>query len=237
VEKALPGAIAQWIVDARMRPEKGGIVVALVGGDGCGKTTCTRELESWLSAGFATMRGTLGNPPRSLLTFAVGGALRLEQRLYGLLGWDFPRTSTLELFRYACAARDCHRLYQKVQRFAAAGGIAICERYPVSELPTHVGPCIPRLLPATPSRLSRLLRTVEGGYYQRMVRPDLLLVLRLDPELAVIRKPDEPAEYVRTRNRHVWETEWQDGKAEVMDASQPLDDVLDRLKARVWQAL
>jgi hypothetical protein len=59
----------------------------------------------------------------------------------------------------------------------------------------------------------------------------------LDPELAVARKLDEPADYVRARARVVWETDWSRTPAQVIDVSRPLAHVVQDLKARVWSVL
>jgi thymidylate kinase len=209
----------------------------LIGGDGSGKSTCVHELDRWLSTGFATMLAQLGNPPRSFLTLAVGSALKVELAAKRAMRRESCTASWLELLRHLCAARDCYRLYERVQRFTAGGGIAVCDRYPVSELPSHLGPRIAALVPPGPNPFTRLLQSVEASYYQRTLRPDVLFVLRLDPELAVARKPEEPAEYVRTRGRTVWDTDWAATGAQVVDASRPLHLVLDDLKARVWSAL
>ncbi len=215
----------------------GGTCIALIGGDGAGKTTCTVALGSWLSAEFATLQAMVGNPPRSLLTVVVGAALKVEAAIR-VLSRRGPRgATTLELLRYLCTARDRHRLYAKVQRFTARGGIAICERYPIPEIPSHVGPCIPSLLPPVPTAFSRILRAAEARYYDRIRRPDVLFVLWLDPELAVLRKPEEPEDYVRDRNRTVWETDWTSTRAQIVDSSRPLPEVLDDLKARIWSSL
>ena len=96
---------------------------------------------------------------------------------------------------------------------------------------------IPDLLPAQPSRLARWLADAEDRYYRRIVPPDTLLVLQLDPELAVLRKPDEPADYVRARGRAIWETDWTGSRARFVDTSRELADVLKDLKALVWSAL
>jgi thymidylate kinase len=236
-EKVLPERMSRWMTENRMRPSGGGTVVALIGGDGSGKTTCARELEHWLRADFATIRAQLGNPPRSLLSLFIGAALKMEGALKRLLRREPGTASDLELLRHVCTARDRFRLYRKVQRFTSDGGIAVCERYPVRELPSHVGPVIPALLGASPNGLRRAIRGFEAGYYRRMLRPDVILVLQLDPELAVFRKPGEPADYVRTRGRAVLENDWTRTVAQVVDAGRPLSEVLDDLKARVWQAL
>jgi thymidylate kinase len=225
------------LADERMRPAAGGTVVALVGGDGAGKSTAATELSDWLGTDFATARGHLGNPPRSLFTLAVGGLLKAEQQLHRMLRRVGRPASYLELLRYLCTARDCYLLHQRLRRFTTDGGVAICERYPVPQMRSHVGPCIPALLPAQPTRLSQKLEAIEAEYYGRILAPDALLVLRLDPELAVLRKPDEPADYVRARGRAVWDTDWTGTAAHCVDTSRPLPEVLEDLKALVWSAL
>jgi thymidylate kinase len=236
-DKLLPVALRRMLADDRMRPAAGGTVVALVGGDGAGKSTAATELSDWLGTDFATARGHLGNPPRSLFTLAVGGLLKAEQLLHRMLRPVARPASHLELLRYLCTARDCYLLHQRLRRFAADGGVAICERYPVPQMRSHVGPSIPALLPAKPTRLAKRLETMEAEYYGRILAPDALLVLRLDPELAVLRKPDEPADYVRARGRAVWETDWTGTPAHCVDTSRPLPVVLKDLKALVWSAL
>jgi thymidylate kinase len=236
MEKLLPPKIARRLVDGRMRLTGGGAVVALIGGDGAGKSSCARELTAWLAGSFPTLHAHLGRPPRSLLTFVVGGALKAEQKVAGLLRRR-SGGSHLELLRHLCTARDRYHLYQRVRRFASNGGLAICERYPVPENWALAGPSIGELLPPQPGRLARRLQAAELSYYQRTPRPDTLVVLQLDPELAVLRKPDEPADYVRSRGRLVWETEWSSTGAHVVDASNSFPEVIARLKALIWSVL
>jgi hypothetical protein len=237
VEKLLPAAVAEVICPGQLRLDGGGLVVALVGGDGAGKSTCARELGGWLSASLPTMRAHLGNPPRSILTLAVGGALKLKHQLDRMLQREPEPGSWIELLRHVCTARDRYRLYLKVRRFAVSGGIAICERYPIAENRKLVGPCIPELLRRDPGTVARLLADWEAAYYRWILRPDLVAVLRLHPDLAVARKPEEPADYVRARGQIIWDTDWSASGAHVVDASQPLSEVLRSLKAIVWSYL
>ncbi|HEY0351462.1 MAG TPA: hypothetical protein VGC48_05035 [Gemmatimonadales bacterium] len=236
-EKVLPGPVCRALMQTGNLLESGGTVAALVGGDGAGKSTCARALAVWLGSHFPTMRAHLGRPPRSLLTFGIGGALKVERALYRLLHRPEPVGSTIELLRHVGTARDRYRLYRKVGRFAAAGGIAICERYPIPQNQTLVGPCVPELVGASPAGMARLLRDLELSYYDAMLPPDALFVLRLPPELAVIRKPDEPADYVRARGQVVWDTDWSGTGAQVVDASRSFPEVLSELKSRLWSLL
>jgi thymidylate kinase len=236
-EKVLPRPLRPMLFDGRMRPGTGGLVVALIGGDGAGKSTCARELRGWLATHLPTMHAHLGRPPRSLLTLASGGALKAEGLVYRLTRRE-PRSGTyLEMLRYLCTARDRYHLYRKVQRFAARGGLAICERYPIPQNRFLVGPCIPGLLDTRPTRWAKLLAARECRYYETILPPDVICVLLLDPELAVRRKPEEPADYVRTRARVIWETDWTSTPAHVIDASRSLDEVLQELRHHVWAAL
>jgi thymidylate kinase len=236
-EKFLPGP-ARLLASTRPRPISGGTVLALVGGDGAGKSTCARELIHWLGPSFPTMHAHLGNPPRSLTTIAVGGALKLQRRLERSLNRSSCPGSLLELVRYFCMARDRYRLYIRVQQFAAAGGIAVCERYPIEQNRPLVGPRIPEILPAgAGGQVIEWLRAAEAAYYTNMLGPDGIFVLRLDPEIAVARKPEEPADYVRARGRVVWETDWSRTGAHLVDASRPLPDVMQRIKEIVWSIL
>jgi thymidylate kinase len=77
----------------------------------------------------------------------------------------------------------------------------------------------------------------EKSYYDQIVTPELLIVLRVDPEVAVQRKTDEDATFVRERNTEIWELEWAHTEANTIDASKSLPDVLAELKALTWLEL
>ena len=217
----------------------GGTVVALLGGDGAGKSTCARELTAWL-ADFGVLPAHLGRPPRSLLTLAVGALFRVGRMLHLAAEADQDRErvpSYLAALRDVCTARDRYRLYLQARRFALAGGIALCERYPVPQNRTLCGPRLDAFAPLARTWLGRWLQAVEARYYREMVAPDLLILLRVDPETAVRRKTDEPAEYVRARCQLVWDTNWNGSRVHIVDASKPLAEVLADLKRILWREL
>ncbi|HET8712179.1 MAG TPA: hypothetical protein VFM23_00685 [Gemmatimonadales bacterium] len=223
----------------RVRPTgqrlaSGGSVVALLGGDGSGKSTCADALEAWLESSLATTHVHLGRPTRSLATLVVGGVLKILRRAQAS-----SRVITHgELLRMACTARDRYALYRRARRFAAGGGIAICERYPLPEGWALAGPSEfqGRALDAQ-SPFANRLRAWERRYYERMSAPDVLFLLRLDPETAVSRKPSEPADYVRERARKTAETDWTRSGARIIDAAQPLPQVVAKLKSELWSTL
>ena len=226
---ATPRAIAARVASAVGLPAPvegkglvtGGRVLALVGGDGAGKTTCATELTAWLGRELATLRVHLGRPPRSLATLAVGATLQVARWLNRGL------ENHLELLRCVCTARDRYRLYCRAWRFAARGGVVIAERYPIPANYALCGPSEEQGVQTTlDTWVARLLRRVEWTYYEWMRSPDATIVLQLDPELAVRRKTDEPADYVRARVQIVWDTDWAgiDG-VHIVDAGRALPEV------------
>lgn len=224
---------------ARIRPSgqrlvSGGSVVALLGGDGSGKSTCADALEAWLESSIATLHIHLGRPTRGLATFAIGGALKLLRRL----GASSNAIAHLELLRCGCTARDRYALYRRARRFATSGGIAICERYPLPEGWALAGPSeVQGNALGAQSAFATAIRKWERRFYERMAAPDVVFLLRLDPETAVSRKPTEPADYVRERARLTAETDWSRSGARIVDAAQPLPHVVATLKAELWSTL
>jgi thymidylate kinase len=91
--------------------------------------------------------------------------------------------------------------------------------------------------PHLASPLARALIRKEESYYQRTVLPELLVVLRLDPEIAVQRKTDENAASVRERSTEIWEVGWEHTDAHIIDASKSKTDVLTELKRLVWSVI
>ena len=70
----------------------------------------------------------------------------------------------------------------------------------------------------SPSRLSRLLARLERRYYAAIGPPDLLLILRVEPELALRRRPEDPECRVRRRAEEILRVDWSKTPAHVLDA-------------------
>jgi len=87
------------------------------------------------------------------------------------------------------------------------------------------------------SRFAARIRRWERRYYDRITAPDLAFLLQVDPETAVARKKNEPADYVRQRAQLTWETDWSRSGARIIDAAQPLTQVVAALKSELWRTL
>ena len=251
--KVAPRTFAQ----PRKRLTRGGTIIAVVGGDGAGKSTVVDAAQRWLGKQLDVLPAHMGKPEWSWLTIVTRGLLGLVRRIkwadyasfadarYTADGTaSFPGYALL--LRELCTARDRYRTYAKMRRYATNGGFVVCDRFPLRQIQLMDGPQIPHLVPAEKtSSLIRLLARWEADYYARILSPDLLIVLRLDPEIAINRVVDraialgqrEDAAAVRLRNQEIWQADWSDSRAYVIDASQSAEHVISELKALIWSRL
>lgn len=240
VRTALPGP------PPRKRPASGGLVIAVVGGDGSGKSSTVEMLVDFLARDFTTRRFHLGKPTPSLTTRAIKRPLqKLRNRgaftATRLPPWaDFEQTGypgfTFVLW-HVLTARDRYLEYRRLRRATGRGAVAVCDRFPLPDLALMDAPRTTRLPGLDKRPLARRLVALEAAYYQRLLPPDLLVILRVDPEAAVARRHDEEVDFVRRRAREVWEHDWTSREAVIVDASQPLSDVLAEVRAVVWTNL
>ena len=239
----------------------GGVAIAFVGGDGAGKSTAIDALRSWLSRDFITTCAHLGKPAWSPLTKGIRGVLKIGHWV-GLYGAEASISETLNekslvspgyalIIREVCRARDRYWTYVRSRQLAAKGGVVIFDRFPLAQVELMDGPLIRRfvndlanspgagcfLRPHPASWLVKRLMQIEENYYKEIRSPDLLFVLRLDPDTAVQRKPEEKEFHVRERSMEIWELNWQDQSAHVIEAARAKTEVLAEIKELIWAHL
>jgi len=87
------------------------------------------------------------------------------------------------------------------------------------------------------NRLINFLAALERSYYRRIMMPDLLIVLRVNPEICVQRKVDETPDSVRSRSQEIWNLDWSDSFAQIVDGSQPKSKVSTAVLNLAWAYL
>lgn len=233
----------------RGRLSKGGVIVAVIGGDGAGKSIAINDLYTWLSPHFETIKIHMGKPAWSWVTIGVRGLLKVG-RMLGL--YPFMRAPVQYvndekalifpgypwLIREVCTARDRYKTYIKARRFASKGGIVLSDRYPLPQIKYMDGPQAERMTIRHPKNwfINRITK-IEKAYYGSILPPELLIVLKVDPEIAVQRKTDETSSMVRARSREMWELDWHKTSAKIIDASYSKEEVLSILKSLIWSEL
>jgi thymidylate kinase len=233
---------------AQNRLAGGGAMVGITGGDGSGKSTALAALGDWLEPEFDVRLVHLGKPRWSATTFVARAGLKAAAVGAEGLARSVRVTPTrrlasaLETYRplfwLVCTARDRQSAYRRAHRFASRGGLVLCDRYPHPRLRSMEAPLIASRTGDGPhNRLVRAMIAVEERYHRSIAPPELLVVLRVDPEIAVRRKTEERPETVRARGAEVWNIDWRDSKAHIVDASQSEEAVVRELKALVWSVL
>lgn len=224
--------------------DNGGLLVGVIGGDGSGKSSAVAASAETFAGVFPTQAIHLGKPPRSRLTRVVGGVLRRlgvareTRRLPAWTDWEtvgFPGHGFVLL--HTLTARDRHRAYRAARRAADRGALVISDRFPLQGIALMDGPRTVALEGLDRRPGARWLARREASYYREIDPPDLLLVLRVDPDVAVVRRPEQDAEFVRRRAAEVWAHDWTGADAVVIDASRPQDEVLDQVRSAIWAAL
>ncbi len=216
----------------RKRFSNGGAFVAFVGGDGSGKSSCVDAVSSWLGAKFDVRQIHMGRPPRSPLTYAAAGAAKGWRTLFRGDGAG----NILEQFRSLCIARDRYRLYRRMRKFASNGGLVISDRFPLPVIKLMDAPRIKAQPEGAFSTIAARMARREAEYYRAMLPPDLLIVLRISPVLAVRRKPTEPASHVHSRSSELWNIAWGDDVT-VVDANRKFASVLETTRSLIWNRL
>jgi len=232
----------------------GGALIAVVGGDGAGKSTTVDALSRWFSSeNIDSHTVHMGKPRWSPLTAIVKSLLKLvaaakrsststssaKALRSSLAAADEGRMTLRNRARLAwevLTARDRYRTYRRARRLASNGSIVMCDRYPLPQVSLMDGAVTARMKdPSRWGRWARSLATLERRYYDRIASPDILIVLRLDPDTAVERKRGvEPESSVRPRSEEIWRMDWRGTPAIVVDAAAPKDHVLSEIRSVIW---
>jgi thymidylate kinase len=236
-------------IDDRKQLNQGGLLVAIVGGDGSGKTTTIDEIYRWLSPDFTIHRFHMGKPAWSLTTVLIRGLIKIGRSLgfYPFMQSEIVYTNDPEklafpgypwLIREILTGRDRFLIYKKGLQLATNGGLVLLDRFPLSQIKFMDGPQVARMTVNLPqTRLLRYLSELEEDYYKKIGLPDLVILLKVDPIIASRRKTNEIEEEVRSRSGEIWETDWSQSPVIVVDANQSKEQVISEVKQVIWSRM
>lgn len=227
---------------SRYQLASGGAMIAVLGGDGSGKTTVLAELERWFSGLFDVTSVHLGKPKWSWTTYLIRGIVKITGSIRSLFSPGGKAANDPAEWRrlvwLACQARDRYRTFKRVRRRANRGGLIISDRYPHPALSLMEVPQIERLTEGRPrSRFVRRLIRTEDRYHRKISQPEVVVVLKLEPEEAGRRKTDERYDYVVERAADIWDVDWSRWPVGQVDASQTREAVAADVKAHIWSSL
>jgi thymidylate kinase len=240
------------------RSPRGGIVIAILGADGSGKSTLTRVIGSWLAwkLEVRSLYFGYGDGPVSPLR----RPLRALQRLYvrnrkpgrvsdrgtsssdasAERGWtSAPKSVWRGLHAWSIVAEKRSRIRQ-ARRARQSGWIIIADRYPQAQvMALSDGPLLGGWTSHRWPALRAIARRELQAYRElELVAPDLVIKLHVSPSVSASRKADGTIDDLGLRTDAVRRIRFLECTRVVdIDADQPLDSVILRAKQAVWEAL
>lgn len=237
----------------KKRLEKEGAIVAIIGSDGAGKSTVTRELVRWLRWKIDAHTIYLGSgdgavslpvrvlkllasrtkpPKRDAASSATDGAARGQLR---------RRSAVKELGSclLALAIGDERlRKVRKAHRGRRMGSILVTDRYPQRQYRgIYDGPKLVGREGTSPLR--RYFAKLEERRYREIERlpPDIVVRLHVPVDVALRRKPGHDEKEIRRKAELTGRIEFPGATVVDVDATAPLDEVLRSVKRIVWESI
>jgi thymidylate kinase len=244
------GAVVRRLTPHRKkRPRSGGFAVAFVGADGAGKSSTVQEIRTWLGWRIDTRNFYMGNTAPSLGSRAVravgvafAGGAGVIARVAGRTSAVGHLASEIEGLgtgvRHIADARDRYGRYLASRRAVGSGSVVVFDRYPLTGV--RVGDHDvdgARIVPTSADGASASLARMERRLYERIAAPDVVVVLSVSPEEALRRKPGHREHVVRAKAEALVRDSGRIPNAVVVDAGQPLPDVLLEVKRIIWSRL
>lgn len=220
----------------------GGAVVALVGSDGSGKSTLTRDLEKWLRYKLDAHLLYMGSGDGDS-GWVNTGKRRLSAR------WKRRKRTTVRTVKSiqpASAIEKLYRLFDLLllrrklrllrlgRKLARRGSVILTDRYPQMQV----------------NAISDGPRQQEGRGFAwaaraelklhraaEMLGPGLVIKLRIDPATAHLRKPDHDIDTIARKCAIVDTLTFGQSEIVTIDATRPYDEVLFAAKSAVWNHL
>jgi thymidylate kinase len=204
-----------------------GCILAVVGGDGAGKTTNIAAMKSWLQQSVAVASLHVGRPRKGALWYLAMVPLR-SLRMLRILPERFYSSVS-----YLLIARCRRRVCRKAQRLRRRRMMVLLDRIP---LPGIRSMDCPRIRPLAGAKgIYGLMAGLEEQYYRQTKCADMVIVLRLDPRIARQRRPDDDGPVLKARSGEIWDASWTSGRIRVVDASKPMRDVQQRMREVAWE--
>lgn len=241
------------LISQRINP-RGGLVIAVIGADGSGKSTITANLQE-------TFRQKLDVYPiyfgrgdgkmswiRKLLKSAkevlAPSRSRGKAEKRGVKALSIEKTSFVaDVYRCMQAllvAYEKYRNLRLMQEARAKGMLVICDRFPQNQLKGYNDGPLLHGFSTSANPFFRASSKIESRVYTRAEQapPDVVFKLIADAEVVEARKPGESTREVLERKIEGIKTLSFAAPCEPIrvDAAQPLKQVLTKIKEELWKA-
>ena len=201
----------------------GGRIYAFIGGDGAGKSTNIEKLYLLFKEQFYVKKIHIGRPKK----FFLGTTLRILSK-----GLSLIQLKDISLaLSYLSIAHDRYRSFKIALKLKNKGCIVLLDRFPIKGIDKMDCPRIHQNFPNKFNYLSRL----EKNYHEKINYYDKIFVLKLNPEIAIQRRPEDNANELRLRSEQVWEKNFSDyHNSIVINTEDSFKTVERKLLKEVW---
>lgn len=226
----------------------GGVMIALIGSDGAGKSSLCRDLDAWLRFKLDVHVRYMGSGDGG--THLVDWVRRaVKAVLKSVRGRRTPKASNgaratktkppslaskLGVTYQLVLMRHKLRLLRAGRKLAGGGSVVLTDRFPQTQFPGICdGPKIQS------GRSFAWAARHEMILYEKAksLGPDLALKLIIDPATAHGRKPDHDLCVITRKCRIVDALDFPQREVAAVDASRPYDEVLHSAKIAIWDHL
>jgi len=219
---------------------KQGRSFALVGADGSGKSSLTRDLLKWLSWKIDAKIFYFGIPKYLSLKILNRfiSLLLLPKKLAAEKSFNTIVNTGINLsaIRWLWIAKKRNQLFHQVAKFTAGGGVALCDRYPMSAFwdmdEAMDGPRIRAEM--YDDNTGKALK--EESYYSKIGNPDQIFVLHTDIDQLRKRKSDLDS-IIHTKKADAVLAVKDSDSISTINANQPYKDVLLEIKRKIWNMI
>ena len=207
-------------------PENGGRIFAFVGGDGAGKSSNIEKLKSILKGHFYLRTIHIGRPKKVFL----GNVSRVISRFFRLLN----KKELEQVFLLLAKAVERNKAFEEAKAIRNKGGIVILDRIPVDGITSMDCPRIHTI----DNNKYKLLSKLEEKLYSSITDVDRMIVLKLDPQIAIKRRPEDDEAELLIRSGQIWEKDFSNMKnTYVIDTSNTFDYVEKQVLNIIWESL
>ena len=225
--------------------------IAFVGVDGSGKSTVTSRIAKWLAWRASVGVFYMGKTRATLPALALLPLIKLARmahsfsaRRFGAQSLSARLTNEPKVILESVAAllqgKARLRAYQESCRRAGEGVVILYDRYPLSSVwMDNYSMDGPRIA-AYPIRMKRLharLVRAEVGLYHQIQPPDHVIFLQVSPAVLQSRRPEDNGASLAAKAQAIQAIGANGYKLTVIEAEQPLEDVLAQVKPLLWKLL
>jgi thymidylate kinase len=204
---------ASFQVKKTIKPK--GVVIAVIGADGSGKSTIVGELEKWLSWKIDTKKMYLGQK---------------KSFFFRLL-----RIASINL-RNVLSARNKYKKVLLAYKIRKRGGVVVTDRYPQNQFRgINDGPLVDIsqksgfLEKICFQYEDKIFNLIKNNYY-----PDVVIKLSVSPDVALKRKDNKNPEIVKEKVSVVENLIFEKSRVLKIDASKDIESVLLEIKEKIW---